>query len=490
MMKYDWKKCLEGGRKVTVKKRLFISNILMILVPVGITTLIGLVCVGLIWLTVANGSGLGFEDSEDFYRASEGISAMVEHAMNAVGDEREERLQTLFSLIDQNSMALRIQSDGTELYHYGQFTAGDETLVTAVEALGGSGSISRDGRSLYAGLVTASGKDYVLQLFSSQLPPSYGTLKAVIAFTVILLAFTIFLSILVTNRFLTRFMFRKIEQPLEVLAKGVIQIRDGNLDMRIDYSEKDEFAPICAAFNEMAVRLKTSVEITRQHEKSRRELLVGISHDLRSPLTSIQAYVEGLLDGVAKTPEMRQSYLTTIKTKSEDISHMVSQLFLFSKMEMDDYPVSPKVLRLDQEIERFVEEYTAKELELSTELIPAKVSADVTELRRIFTNITDNSRKYRVVETAHLKISLQSQDNHLLLSFTDDGPGVPEEACTKLMDVFYRTDPARQNPDRGSGLGLAITAKAVARMGGEISAYNIPTGGLCIAITLPEGGAS
>ncbi len=98
----------------------------------------------------------------------------------------------------------------------------------------------------------------------------------------------------------------------------------------------------------MAARLKTSVARTRQDEESRKELLAGISHDLRSPLTSIRAYVEGLLDGVAKTPEARQRYLLTIKAKAEDIDRMVSQLFLFSKLDMAEYPMEPRTLRLDE----------------------------------------------------------------------------------------------------------------------------------------------
>lgn len=93
-------------------------------------------------------------------------------------------------------------------------------------------------------------------------------------------------------------------------------IRDGNLSHRIAYSEKDEFLPICEDFNEMAERLRTSVEQLQKEEESRKELLAGISHDIRSPLTSIRAYVEGLLDGVAVTPEKQRAYLCVIQKKN------------------------------------------------------------------------------------------------------------------------------------------------------------------------------
>lgn len=139
-----------------------------------------------------------------------------------------------------------------------------------------------------------------------------------LAASVIVILLTIFLSILLTNRFLIRFVFRKIERPLDILTKGVHEIRDGNLDYRIHYDGNDEFLPVCEDFNEMAERLKTSVCQIQRQERSRKELVAGISHDIRSPLTSITAYVEGLLDGIARTPEAQRQYLETIRAKAAD----------------------------------------------------------------------------------------------------------------------------------------------------------------------------
>ena len=97
------------------------------------------------------------------------------------------------------------------------------------------------------------------------------------------------------------------------------QIRDGNLTYRISYTEPDEFRPICEDFNDMAGRLRDSVSRSQKEEESRKELLAGISHDIRSPLTAIQAYVEGLLDGVADTEEKRTAYLSIIQKKSVEM---------------------------------------------------------------------------------------------------------------------------------------------------------------------------
>ena len=169
----------------------------------------------------------------------------------------------------------------------------------------------------------------------------------------------------------------KIEEPLDILTDGVRQIRDGNLDYRIDYVREDEFRPVCDDFNEMALRLKESVERVQKQERSRKELIAGISHDIRSPLTSIQAYVEGLIDGIARTPEKKQEYLHTIKNKAEDLEHIVSQLFLFSKMELGEYPERMCLMNLDETVTETVEgireEYREKGLDIHMDLIPARI---------------------------------------------------------------------------------------------------------------------
>lgn len=336
-----------------------------------------------------------------------------------------------------------------------------------------------------------NGTGYQVRVYGTRSGELPSGVKLVIVLAALVLLCAVLAAIWGTNRFLIRFVFQKISGPLVVLSDGGREIGEGNLDYRIDYREKDEFAPVCQAFNEMAARLKASVERTRQDEESRKELLAGISHDLRSPLTSIRAYVEGLLDGVARTDEARRRYLTTIKTKAEDIDRMVSQLFLFSKLDMAEYPMEPRTFRLDEFVAALTaetgEEYQSKGLDITVEsLCPVRVTADGALLRRVLTNIMDNSAKYKAADVGRLRISVADTGEDCRVVLTDDGPGVPEEALPKLFDAFYRSDPARKNPAGGSGLGLAVAARTVERMGGTIDARNAPAGGLEIAITLPK----
>ncbi len=479
-------------KNITIKKRLVISNILMIIVPVAITAFVGLMCMCIIWFFVRYGSGFGFGDSEDFYRASRGISMLVEKSLKEGSHKNpSEKLAGISKMLDKNALALSVDSSGENLYRYGHTTDFDETLMEAVTALGGEGFVSNGSRELYAWHSEIDGTFYRIAIFASPAKLSYNALKVSIVFSAIILIFVVFFSILLTNRFLTKFVFQKIEGPLDILSDGVKQISDGNLDYRIDYKCQDEFASVCTDFNEMAARLKDSVERAELHEQSRKELLAGISHDLRSPLTSIRAYVEGLLDGVAKTPEARKGYLETIRSKAEDIDRMLAKIFMFSKMELGEYPDNPELLRLDDEVRQLVRalsaEYEENGLIISVKsLAPSTVLADPEQLRRVLINIMDNSVKYKTKDVATMTISLHEKDCEYLLSLCDDGPGVSEYELPHLFEVFYRSDPARQNPNRGSGLGLAIAANAIQRMKGTIEAKINENGGLEIVTCLPK----
>ncbi len=476
---------------MTIKKRLFISNILMILAPVAITLLIGLACIGSIWFIVTHESVFGFEDSEDFYQVSQQLALLVEHRLLEATEDQGEKLKDLGKLLENQSISLVVQSNDEDIYAYGNRSVHDPTLIDAVSEMKGEGLVRNQGRVLYMKPIEIDGDTFRILISGNQTEISYDSLTVVLAFTAIVLIFTIFLAILLTNRFLVKFVFQRIEEPLLILSNGVHQIMDGNLGHRIEYSQVDEFAPVCSDFNEMAVRLKQSVVLSQKQDQSRKELLAGISHDLRTPLTTIRAYVEGLQDGIPKTPEAKDAYLQTIRMKTEEITQMVSMLFVFSKMELGEYEGHPELLQLDDEIIQLVlaiaQEYKEKGLVILTDqLLSAKVFADPDQLRRVLMNIFENSLKYKEKAEGTLVISLTKKRNKYLLSLCDDGPGVPVESLPHLFEAFYRSDPARQNSFEGSGLGLAIAAKIIGQMQGEILARNVETGGLEIMVLLPE----
>ncbi|MCL2771707.1 MAG: HAMP domain-containing histidine kinase [Oscillospiraceae bacterium] len=313
---------------------------------------------------------------------------------------------------------------------------------------------------------------------------------------VIFMFIVIIFIILMTNRFLTRMVIKSIVTPLDTLVYGVHQIRDGNLSYRIKYEGKDEFAPVCADFNEMAERLTDMVNARQKDEETRRELIAGISHDLRTPLTSIKTYVEGIELGMASSPQIKKRYFDTIKNKTEDLEHIINQLFLFSKLDTGEFPMQIEKIYIGKWIAGFIDvisdEYAQKGLQIGLEenenIKGIVINADNVQLGNVLTNILENSLKYGDKDgddKITVQISCHSGGADIVIALNDNGPGVPDDVLKKIFNVFYRGDKSRSNPSQGSGLGLAISAKIIERLGGTIRAENVRESGLSVIITLP-----
>lgn len=293
------------------------------------------------------------------------------------------------------------------------------------------------------------------------------------------------LTIVLTNVYLTRNLFRHISEPLSTLTAGVARVRDGDLDTPIAYEEADEFQPVCDAVDEMASRLKMSLEQQQKEQQKKQELIAGMSHDLKSPLTSIRAYTEALLDGVAKDSAAERRYLKIIRDKETDIESMVNRLLEFSKMNVSEYPVRIESLPLGELLEEAAGAQHADCVSVVRNDIPRiNVLADRELFARIVTNLFENSRRYGG-EGVRVTISAQKTDHFAKITFADNGVGVPEDQLSKLFDAFYRSDVSRTAPGSGSGLGLAVVKKAVEEMGGSVRAENVESGGLRVIFTLP-----
>ena len=298
------------------------------------------------------------------------------------------------------------------------------------------------------------------------------------------------ITLLVVNLVLSRGVLKKIEGSLDQLSEGLHLLREGQLDYRLPAQEEDEFSAVRADFNDAAARLEQLVEEQRQSERNRQELLAGLAHDLRSPLTAVRAYTEGLLDGVAQTEESRRQYLGIIRDKTRDLQALVNKLFLFSRMDLGRNEDHPEPLSLREELTALhgvlADEYAHKGMTVTLTApaeADARVLADPDTVHRIVTNITENSCKYGA---SALDITLRQQATYLSVTFADNGPGVPQEALTHIFDAFYRADPARNEKTAGSGLGLAIVSRAVRNMGGRIIAKNLQPQGLLLEIQLPR----
>jgi signal transduction histidine kinase len=318
----------------------------------------------------------------------------------------------------------------------------------------------------------------------------------------ILIAIGIFVVGMV-NLFLRRIMIKHIMKPLDTLSFGVQQIGKNNLGFRLDYRSNDEFRTVCDTFNETASRLEAMVKERQKNEDNRKELIAGISHDLRTPLTSIKVSINGIRSGVAATEDMREKYLSIIENKTVDLEHIIDQLFLFSKLDMDEFPVNTQIVSysamIGDCIEELSEEYERRGLVIVASTLPEHIHIDIDPIlfSRVLINIFENTIKYKTAEKGHIAISCTEIESsggtkNVEITLADDGPGVAPESLEKLFDVFYRADQSRHDSSsggtvhkKGSGLGLAISAKIVTKMGGAIRAELPAAGGLAIVITLP-----
>lgn len=473
---------------MTVKKRLAVSNIIMIISPVIITLLVGCLCLGAVYIALHSSNGFGFDSGSDFYNTSRIVSDNLYEIFEHDSGDTKDRLKAIGNVIDRQTMFVKVYENGDSFYEEGNRDIADTSLMSSAKQIGSGAFVSDENTQLYYYTENKMDATYELYLFSNNAHTGNRIVKNVIIVSASLIVISIILSIIFTNRFLTKFVFRKIEEPLSMLSEGVSEISNGNLDYRLSYTQNDEFLPVCTAFNEMAERLKKSVELTQKNEENRKELLLDISHDLRSPLTSIQAYVEGLLDGIANTPEMQQKYLQTIKRKTTDIEKMVASLFAYSKLDMEELDLNIQKINtgtfFSDVVKSLHEEYIAKGLDISFSGSQFAVFADEEMLLRITSNLLENSLKYKGKPEGKSVISVSDKGNFTYIEFADDGTGVNPDNLDRLFEVFYRTDKARSNTENGSGIGLAFVKKAVEAMGGDVRAENNTMGGLSIIISL------
>lgn len=287
-------------------------------------------------------------------------------------------------------------------------------------------------------------------------------------------------AVIFTNLYLTKALFAHIEKPLAALVQGVQRIQNGDLDRPIAYGEPDEFRDACNAVDEMAARLKQSLTQQQKEQQKKQELIAGMSHDLKSPLTTIRAYTEALLEGVAPDEAARQRYLQTIYARETDLEALVNRLFELAKLGASEYPVHLQPLPLKEAVQEILSDCDLEKVTVDCDAADSCiVTADRELLGRTVHNLIENSCKYGADK---IKFSTEKKGGTVTLWVQDNGPGVQEAQLVKLFEPFYRGDAARTKPGAGSGLGLTVVKEAMQRMGGSVWAENAPGGGLRVAL--------
>lgn len=344
--------------------------------------------------------------------------------------------------------------------------------------------VSQDGRSIGVAL---GGVPY--RIGWSFFPPHMGLVWSLIAIGVFLLAAAVIVFI---GFLLVRRMTRDIVAPLESLQQASRRIANGDYDTPVASHGTDELGETAAVFEEMRRQLQAGRKMRDAYEKNRQELFAGIAHDLATPLTKIQGYTGGILDGIAATPEKQKKYLELVYHTSQSMEQMVHELFLLSKLDLGKVDFQWENASLAPLLQRYVdlqkEALSAQGFSLRFEnRLPGEspVVLDRIQFQRVLDNVLSNALKYRDSDNGSLTVRLAAKDGGYLIECEDRGRGVAQEDLGRIFESFYRTDKARADVAKGSGLGLAVTARIIEAMKGHIWARPAVPKGLCICIWLP-----
>ena len=269
--------------------------------------------------------------------------------------------------------------------------------------------------------------------------------------------------------------YRSIATPLVKLRKATRNIKDGNLDFVLDVEGTDEFSELCRDFEEMRRRLKESAEEKIILDKENKELISNISHDLKTPLTAVKGYVEGIMDGVADTPEKMDRYVRTIYNKTNEMDHLINELTFYSKIDTNRIPYTFSKLNVEDYFSDCAEEIG---LELETRGIQlcyanyvdrsVQVIADGEQIRRVIHNIIGNAIKYMDKAKGVIQIRVKDVGDFVQVEIEDNGKGIASKDLAYIFDRFYRTDVSRNSSKGGSGIGLSIVKKIMEDHGGKV----------------------
>lgn len=490
---------------MTIKKKIRLSNILTVLIPIAFTAIVITVCLntslGSYWNTLVS-----LYSDENGVQFAHSIMANYQQELwefNWVECGKEddsgricsnEKMTSLGNALSELGYHFMITKDGEQLYS----NLSDEEMQTGREVAGEALDHAKTlTASRYEVAVIKNTFWYGDKIFCiTAIHPKATDGEAVaymqkyfLRYICGIIVFFVVLTMII-NGILSWWISGSILKPLRLLSDGTKKIREGNLEEPMSYYRADEFGNVCRDFDDMRAYLQESVRQRLEDEKSRKDLITGISHDLRTPLTSISGYLDGLLDGIADTPQKQERYLQAIKTRTKTMVNLIESLSEYSRLDRN-FRYHMTVVNLKEYIEKYIEanqieaEQNRVNITFSCNHGKYPVELDEKEFKRVFDNLLTNTAKYRIRDASRVLISIKhSLDTYFVeLVFQDDGPGVPEESLGQLFDSFYRVDDSRNKMETGSGIGLAVVREIVQGHGGKVWAEN--RNGLAIIINLP-----
>lgn len=299
--------------------------------------------------------------------------------------------------------------------------------------------------------------------------------------------------IIVTSSVIITWLYRSIIRPINKLRLATDNIKNGNLDFEIDTKSKSEFSDLLRDFDDMRCRLRDNVNEKLKADANSREMISNISHDLKTPITAIKGYVEGIRDGVATTDEKREKYIRTIYNKACEMDRLIDELTFYSRIDSDKIIYNfQKInvadyfadcvgdIRLELDELNYVLEYDSSVSQKTC------IIADPEQMKRVINNIVGNSIKYMDKKDGVISFVIKEDEDNVYFDIKDNGAGISENNLPYVFDRFYRGDVSRNSKKGGSGIGLSIVKKIVSDHGGEVGAESVEGEGTTIKIVMKK----
>lgn len=280
---------------------------------------------------------------------------------------------------------------------------------------------------------------------------------------------------------------KSVAGPLDQLAEAAGRIAQGDYDQRVEPQGPEEVQRVAGSFNSMASQVKTT-------QAAQRDFVANVSHDLKTPLTSISGWSQALIDGAADTPDERRLAAETIHAEANRMARMVNELLDLARIESGQFQLTPRPVDLggvmDEVFRAFQPRAEAKDIKFQLDAEPVPyVMGDPDRLTQVFTNLVDNALNHTPSD-GQVGLAVRSDGEWVEGIVRDNGPGIAEEELPRVFERFYRLEKsrARKETGRGSGLGLAIVRELVNAHGGQVQVSSEVGRGSAFIVRLPAAG--
>lgn len=269
------------------------------------------------------------------------------------------------------------------------------------------------------------------------------------------------------------YIYFAILRPFDKLKEFAAKISSGDFDVSLKYERSNYFGEFTWAFDSMRNEITKSRASEKEAIENNKTVIATLSHDIKTPIASIRAYVEGLSANMDSSCEKRERYLSVITKKCDEVSRLTDDLFLHSVSDLDKLKITPERIEICAFTESVVNEISAERDDLIFRKpdFTAFVNADKNRFTQACENIINNARKYAKTD---IELFFTKEEEKVMLHFRDRGKGIPDENMPFIFDKFYRGNNC--GSEQGSGLGLYIVKYIVEKMSGTVVLQNHDNG--------------